>query len=57
MKKLIQSGGKVFMISNERPEILSRLVPDQSLSKIVDNSLELITKSNRMIVKSSIGTT
>ena len=43
MKKLIQSGGKVFMISNEHPEILSRLVPDQSLAKIVDKSLELIS--------------
>ena len=56
MRKLIQSGGKVFMISNEHPEILSRLVPDQSLSKIADKSLELISKSKRMTVKSSIGT-
>ena len=56
MRKLIQSGGKVFMISNEHPEILCRLVPDQSLSLIVDKSLELISKSKRMIVKSSIGT-
>ena len=40
MRKLIQSGGKVFMISNEHPEILCRLVPDQSLSLIVDKSLE-----------------
>ena len=56
MKKLIQSGGKVFMVSNEHPEILSRLVPDQSLSKIVDKSQEFITKSKRMTVKSSIGT-
>ena len=44
------------MISNEHPEILSRLVPDQSLSKTVDKSLELISKSKRMIVKSSVGT-
>lgn len=56
MKKLIQLGGKVFMISNEHPEILSRLVPDQSLTKTVDKSLEFISKSKKMIVKSTAGT-
>ena len=35
------------MISNEHPEILSRLVPDQSLSKIVIKSrINLKIKEN-----------
>ncbi|MBT3989910.1 MAG: peptidase M29 [Rhodospirillaceae bacterium] len=53
---ILQGGGRIFMISNEHPEVLERCMPDPSLKPKVEKSLELLDKSKIMQVTSPAGT-
>ena len=56
LKKLIENNGKVLMISNEHPEILERLMPDEKISSKVLKSLDMLATSSAMHVMSDAGT-
>ncbi|MBT4965992.1 MAG: peptidase M29 [Alphaproteobacteria bacterium] len=53
---LLQAGTRVFMISNEHPEILERCMPDQALQPRVDLALSTLSSAREMRVTSSAGT-
>lgn len=53
---LLNAGGRVYMISNEHPEILERCRPTAELSARVAGSLRLLTQGKQMRVTSPAGT-
>ncbi len=53
---LLQAGCRVFMISNEHPEILERCMPDPDLQPRVDEALSALTSARHMRVRSAAGT-
>ena len=56
LQAIIQSGGRIYMISNEHPEVLERCMPSLNLRPKVEKSLELLGKSKIMEVSSEMGT-
>ena len=56
LQAILQSGGRIYMISNEHPEVLERCMPSLSLRPKVEKSLELLGKSKMMEVSSEMGT-
>ena len=56
LQTILASGGRVYMISNEHPEILERCMPNISLRSKVEESLKLLDRSKKMEVTSKNGT-
>ena len=56
LQTILASGGRVYMISNEHPEILERCMPNTGLRSKVEESLKLLDKSKKMEVTSKNGT-
>ena len=56
LQTILASGGRVYMISNEHPEILERCMPNIGLRSKVEESLKLLDKSKKMEVTSKNGT-
>ncbi len=54
--ELLAAGARIFMISNEHPEILERLTPDPLLQPRVTAALELLRQARQMRVTSEAGT-
>jgi 2,5-dihydroxypyridine 5,6-dioxygenase len=54
--ELLAAGVRIFMISNEHPEILERLMPDPALQPRVATALALLHSARRMQVTSAAGT-
>jgi len=53
---ILQSGTRIMNISNEHPDILSRLLPDESMMNTVKTSAKLLKQSKTMTVESAAGT-
>ena len=56
LQTILASGGRVYMISNEHPEILERCMPNTGLRSKVEESLKLLDRSKKMEVTSKNGT-
>ena len=56
LQTILASGGRVYMISNEHPEILERCMPNIALRSKVEESLKLLDRSKKMEVTSKNGT-
>ncbi len=54
--EILAAGTRVFMISNEHPEILERLMPDPALKARVQQGVALARAARRMHVTSAAGT-
>jgi 2,5-dihydroxypyridine 5,6-dioxygenase len=54
--ELLAAGTRIFMISNEHPEILERLMPDPALQPKVATAMEMLRKARQMRVTSAAGT-
>jgi 2,5-dihydroxypyridine 5,6-dioxygenase len=54
--ELLAAGARIFMISNEHPEILERLMPDPDLQPRVATALSMLHGARRMRVTSEAGT-
>jgi 2,5-dihydroxypyridine 5,6-dioxygenase len=54
--ELLAAGTRIFMISNEHPEILERLMPDPLLQPRVAAAMELLRQARQMRVTSEAGT-
>jgi 2,5-dihydroxypyridine 5,6-dioxygenase len=54
--ELLAAGTRIFMISNEHPEILERLMPDPALQPRVATAMEMLRKARQMRVTSAAGT-
>lgn len=53
---LLEAGGRVYMISNEHPEVLERCRPSQALAERVARSMERLGAAREMRVTSPAGT-
>lgn len=53
---ILKGGARVLMVSNEHPEALERLVPDESLMPRVKAAVKLVRAARRMAVTSAAGT-
>ena len=53
---LLAAGTRIFMISNEHPEILERLMPDPDLTPRVVAAMERLRQARQMRVTSAAGT-
>jgi 2,5-dihydroxypyridine 5,6-dioxygenase len=53
---ILSGGTRVLMVSNERPEVLERLLPDPSLKAKVQKGVALAKAAKRMRVTSTAGT-
>jgi 2,5-dihydroxypyridine 5,6-dioxygenase len=56
LRELLSGGARVFMISNEHPEVLERCKPDPMLKKAVELAKEKLARATWMRVKSKAGT-
>jgi 2,5-dihydroxypyridine 5,6-dioxygenase len=54
--EILASGARLMMISNEHPEILERLPPDQALMPKVKRAVSMLGKAREMRVTSQAGT-
>jgi 2,5-dihydroxypyridine 5,6-dioxygenase len=54
--ELLAAGTRIFMISNEHPEILERLMPDPALQPRVATAMEMLRQARQMRVTSAAGT-
>ncbi len=54
--QILKSGTRIMNISNEHPEVLSRLLPDDSLKARVKEAVQEIRSSSTMKVTSEAGT-
>ncbi len=54
--ELLAAGTRIFMISNEHPEILERLMPDPGLQPRVATAMEMLRGARQMRVTSAAGT-
>ncbi|HWI28995.1 MAG TPA: 2,5-dihydroxypyridine 5,6-dioxygenase [Stellaceae bacterium] len=54
--EILAAGARIFMISNEHPEILERLLPDPALQPRVATALEMLRAARQMRVTSAAGT-
>lgn len=53
---ILKSGTRIFNISNEHPEILSRLIPDNDLKERVKEAVKQCRSAKQMSVDSAAGT-
>src|SRR5687767_7051341 len=53
---ILSGGTRVLMVSNERPEVLERLVPDPSLKATVQKGVAMAKAAKRMRITSAAGT-
>ena len=53
---LLEAGGRLYMISNEHPEVLERCLPDPSLIARVRHSIDRLSVAQSMRVTSDAGT-
>ncbi|MBL8671080.1 MAG: peptidase M29, partial [Alphaproteobacteria bacterium] len=53
---ILKGGARVLMVSNEHPEALERLVPDESLMPRVKAAVTLVRAARRMAGTSAAGT-
>lgn len=56
LPSILEGGARVFMISNEHPEILERLQPDARLAPVVAQAKARLAAASRMTVRSAAGT-
>lgn len=54
--QILKSGSRIMNVSNEHPETLSRLLPDEQLKDIVRQSVKQIRSASTMTVVSDAGT-
>ena len=54
--EILKSGTRIMNISNEHPEILSRMLPDSSLQQTVKQAVKQIRSAAQMTVVSEAGT-
>lgn len=55
-RRILDSGTRIFMVSNEHPEILERLKPSLALQERCRRGAQMITDASVMRVSSSAGT-
>jgi 2,5-dihydroxypyridine 5,6-dioxygenase len=53
---ILAEGARIFMISNEHPEVLERLQPDPALKPKVDRGVAMLAAASTMTVTSPSGT-
>ncbi|MBI3086522.1 MAG: peptidase M29 [candidate division NC10 bacterium] len=56
LPSILAGGARLLMISNEHPEILERLVPDEKLEPRVRAGVRMLKAAREMRVTSSVGT-
>lgn len=56
LRPILSKGARVFMISNEHPEVLERCQPDPALRSVVDEAKQKLSKAQWMHVQSACGT-
>ncbi len=56
LPRILAGGARLFMVSNEHPEVLERLQPDPGLRPSVDHAKRLLTAARQMTVTSDAGT-
>lgn len=56
LPRILKSGARILMISNEHPEALERLLPDETLKPRVRSAVGLLQQANTMQVHSAAGT-
>jgi 2,5-dihydroxypyridine 5,6-dioxygenase len=54
--ELLAAGARIFMISNEHPDVLERLLPDPALQPRVAVALDMLRQARQMRVTSTAGT-
>jgi 2,5-dihydroxypyridine 5,6-dioxygenase len=54
--KILKTGARILVISNEHPEALERMVPDPALETRVRNATKMLRAAQRMRVTSAAGT-
>ena len=55
-RAILSNGARIFMISNEHPEILERIKPTRALQKKCRAGAQMITDATQMTVSSQAGT-
>jgi 2,5-dihydroxypyridine 5,6-dioxygenase len=53
--ELLSAGTRIFMISNEHPEVLERLMPDPGLQPRVATAMDMLRGTRQMRVTSQVG--
>ena len=56
LPSILKGGARLLMISNEHPDVLERLVPDQDLKQRVKAGIKMISRAEEMVVTSAVGT-
>lgn len=56
LPEILSSGARLFMVSNEHPEALERLLPDPALTEKVKAAVKMIRATKTMTVASDAGT-
>jgi 2,5-dihydroxypyridine 5,6-dioxygenase len=56
LPQILGAGARVLMVSNEHPEVLERLVPDEALEPIVKAHIKRLRSATAMHVTSQAGT-
>ena len=56
LKSILAGGARLFMISNEHPEVLERLQPDAALRPAVNRARAHLEAARQMVVRSRAGT-
>ena len=56
LPKILEDGARVMMISNEHPEVLERLRPDEALRSAVQDAVRKAKAAREMTVRSEVGT-
>jgi 2,5-dihydroxypyridine 5,6-dioxygenase len=54
--ELLAAGTRIFMVSNEHPEVLERLMPDPALAPRIATALDMLRQARQMRVSSAAGT-
>lgn len=56
LPEIISEGARLFMVSNEHPDALERLLPDPELTPKVKAAIKMLRGTKQMTVKSNAGT-
>ncbi len=56
LSEIISEGARLFMVSNEHPEALERLLPDPALTPKVKAAVKMLRATSEMTVTSAAGT-
>lgn len=56
LPSILAGGARLFMISNEHPEVLERLQPDAALRPVVEHARVQLGSARQMVVTSQAGT-